>query len=290
MSCAKPRRQQVPEAIAAGCDMFLYFNDPDEDFGFMLDGYKSGVITPERLDDALRRILGFKASLKLHEKQAAGALVPPAGGLTAVGCEKHQEIALQAAQKSITLVKDTRHNLPITPKTHPRIKLYYICQPPMSLREWPDPVRAVIVEELQRAGFQVDVDQTFYDMEKVESQPGNMWKANYVGSMADFRAKYDAVMMWSDVRGYAQENIVRIKWPTGHSAMVPWYTAEIPSIFISLSYTTHLIDVPMFKTFINAYADTRATIRETIRKITGEASFQGQANDTVFCGKWDTRR
>lgn len=27
-------------AIEAGCDLFLFFNDPDEDFGYMMDGYK----------------------------------------------------------------------------------------------------------------------------------------------------------------------------------------------------------------------------------------------------------
>ncbi len=41
----------------------------------MLDGYKSGVITEGgRLQDALRRILGLKASLGLHVRQE---LVPP---------------------------------------------------------------------------------------------------------------------------------------------------------------------------------------------------------------------
>ena len=33
MFAAMPRRDQVPQAIAAGCDMFLFFNDMDEDFG-----------------------------------------------------------------------------------------------------------------------------------------------------------------------------------------------------------------------------------------------------------------
>ena len=51
-----PRKEQVPQAIAAGCDMYLFFNDREEDFGYMMEGYKNGTITEERLNDALHRI------------------------------------------------------------------------------------------------------------------------------------------------------------------------------------------------------------------------------------------
>ena len=53
MTCMMKRSEMLPRAIAAGCDMFLFFNDMDEDFGYMMDGYKNGVITEERLQEAL---------------------------------------------------------------------------------------------------------------------------------------------------------------------------------------------------------------------------------------------
>ncbi len=65
MSSAMRRQDYVPRAIASGCDMFLFFNDMAEDFGFMLDGVRDGLITAERLDDAVRRVLGLKARLDL---------------------------------------------------------------------------------------------------------------------------------------------------------------------------------------------------------------------------------
>ncbi len=74
MSSAMRREDYVPGAIAAGCDMFLFFNDIDEDFGFMLKGLREGVITAERMDDAVRRVLGLKAKLNLHVKAADGTL------------------------------------------------------------------------------------------------------------------------------------------------------------------------------------------------------------------------
>lgn len=288
MAVAKERRLQVPEAIAAGCDMFLFFNDHDEDFHYMMEGYKNGIITEERLNDALLRILGFKASLKLHEKQANGTLVPDAAGLSVVGCAEHQALAKQAAEKTITLVKDTQHNLPITPQTHPHIKLYYISEPPPTMNHWPPATRDLIAQELEKVGFQVEVHQNAYDMQKAGDY--NFFKLFSAGKMEEYRAKYDAVMVFVNVRGYAQENCVRIKWSTGHSNEIPWYVAERPTVFVSLNYTTHLYDLPMAKTFINAYGDTQTIIQETIRKIMGESEFTGRYNDTVFCDKWDTRR
>lgn len=63
---AMSRKDLLPQAIAAGCDLFLFFNDPDEDFAWMMEGYRNGIITDERLTEALTRILGLKARLKLH--------------------------------------------------------------------------------------------------------------------------------------------------------------------------------------------------------------------------------
>ena len=50
MTSAMKRSEMLPTAIAAGSDLFLFFNDPDEDFGYMMDGYKNGIITDERLN------------------------------------------------------------------------------------------------------------------------------------------------------------------------------------------------------------------------------------------------
>ena len=53
MNTMMPRSLQVPTAIAAGCDMFLFFQNPEEDVQYMLEGYKSGMITEERLQEAV---------------------------------------------------------------------------------------------------------------------------------------------------------------------------------------------------------------------------------------------
>ena len=46
--------------------------------------------------------------------------------LKVVGCDDHIERAKQAADKGITLVKNTFDQLPIRPETHKRIRLYFL--------------------------------------------------------------------------------------------------------------------------------------------------------------------
>lgn len=290
MTCSMPRRDQVPGAIAAGCDMFLFFNDIEEDFRYMMDGYRRGIITEERLDDALHRILGLKASLKLHEKKEKGELMPPKERLAVVGCREHLEMAARAADESITLVKDTAHTLPISPKTHKRVCAFVISSPPISRGNKPDPVREVVRQELEAMGYEAHIHDSYYDLALKEGiSLETELKSVVIGKVEEFKKKYDAVFVFINMKGYAQGNNVRLEWSIGHSVEIPWYVKELPTVFVSLNYTNHLLDVPMAKTFINAYAPTREIIRQTLLKVAGESKFKGTCDDNVFCGRWDTR-
>ncbi|MBO6096881.1 MAG: hypothetical protein J6P56_06180 [Bacteroidales bacterium] len=285
LSTAAPRSVQVPGAIAAGCDMFLFFNDPAEDFGYMMDGYKNGVITETRLNEAVTRILGLKAKLNLHHY-----VFPEEERMSVVGCEAHHEAAAICADKSITLVKDTQHLLPIDPAKKPRAMLYYVETAPVSMLNGTDPAKKVVVEELERVGFTVDCHQDYYEMECEQMSPMNAAKIMMTPPVEEFKAKYDVVFMFVHMKGYAQENNVRVKWSAAHSSELPWFVHEVPTVGVSLNYTNHLYDLPMLKTFVNAYAPTREYIRAAVEKIVGRSAFTGKANDLVWCGRWDTRR
>ena len=289
MICSRPRREQVPGAIAAGCDMFLFFNDPKEDLAYMKRGYEEGIITEERLQDALMRILGMKAHLGLHRKSRSGTLVPEREGLLKVGCALHHELAKKAADASITLLKDTQNLLPVRPEEKPRIRLYYVESAPASRSSGRDSARQLVIEELEAAGFRVDVNESLYDLEDREVSVKNLTRMMERGSVEDFKAKYDAVFLFVNMKGYAQENNVRIRWSASHSNEVPWLVKDVPTLGVSLNYTNHLIDLPMIPTFINAYASTRECIHAVVEKITGKSEFKGRYDESVWCGRWDTR-
>lgn len=276
MFAAMPRKEQVPRAIAAGCDCFLFFNDPEEDFGYMLEGYRSGIITEERLKDALYRILGVKAAIGLHRKQAEGTLMPPREALEVVGCREHRWIAKKAADQFITLVKDTQSILPLTPEKSRRLKLVFIgggegmVVAGKLIKDNSEKVKEQLIRLLQQQGFQVDA----------QTPQGK-------GKMEDFQAKYDACIVALHVTGFAQYNSMRVKWAS--PADQPWYVSQIPTIFLSLGFPNHLIDVPMARTYINAYLDSETVMEAAIEKIMGKSEFKGRYQENVFCGRWDTR-
>lgn len=274
MTSAMRREDYVPLSIAAGCDMFLFFNDIEEDIMFMMNGYKNGVITEERMTDALRRILGLKAKLNLHLKQAEGTLLKDKSELEVIGCEEHLEMRADAADKGITLVKDTQNNLPISPETHRRIRLYYLEGEKAMNVSSENNALGFFVEELERRGYEVTI---------------NDGHTRVKGKTLEYRENVDFALTVSNVAGYGAENNYRIKWKTAMSNEVPWYVWEVPTVFVSLNFTTHLHDATMVKTFVNAYHNNEETIRQVIDKLEGKSEFKGTPNENVWANKWQAK-
>ncbi len=280
MFASGPRSLVVPRAIAAGCDMFLFFNDMEEDFGYMMEGYRSGLITQERMQDALMRILGVKAAIGLHKKQAAGTLMPPKEGIKVVGCEEHRAIAAACADKAITLVKDTQGYLPLDPARSKKIRIVYLQGEGHVVAgklEKPDdtPLKNLIREELEKEGFAV----TYADEPEVA--------AKGKGSMEEFRRECDAVLVISNQVGFAQQNSMRVKWtlPTDQ----PWYASQVPTVFISLNLANCLVDLTMSHCYINAYASSPEVVHALVEKLVGKSSFKGVPDENVWCERWDTK-
>ncbi len=285
---AKPRKDQVPGTIAAGCDMFLFMHNAEEDYKYMLEGYKNGTITEERLQEALEHILGMKAKLGLHKNEPVSE-EDAIEGLKVIGCEVHKNIAAKIADDTVTLVKDTQNLLPVNVSEKKRARLYFLESAPLSYTDCTDPAKEIVIEELENAGFEVDVNQSFYDFECKQPSAFNKFKAMEMPKVEDFRSMYDIVFVFVHMKGYAQENNVRVKYSSAHSNELPWWVREVPTVCVSLNYTNHLYDLPMMRTFINAYKPTRECIRATIEKITGKSEFLGSYNENVWCGRWDTQ-
>lgn len=292
LTTAMRREDLVPGAIAAGCDMFLFFNDPEEDIEFMKQGILRGIISQERLDDVLHRILGLKASLGLHRKKRQGTLMPPVGQLSVVGCESSERIARETADRSITLVKNKGGLIPLSPSKYRKVLLVMLGGESiffgLALKSCKDIVRG----ELELAGFEVEeyespVERSQKNQEEV---PTFLQLLSSKNSIRSFRERYDAVFLFANVQGFGQQNPLRIKWGSPLGKDIPWYVTEVPVVFVSLNVPFHLVDVPMVKAYVNAYAPTRTCIHEAIRKITGDSEFHGVSPVDAFCGLWDTKR
>lgn len=287
MTAMAKRSEAIPGAIAAGCDMVLFANDVTEDIGFVKAALADGRLTEQRIDEAVRRILAMKAHLNLNREET---LIPDPSLMEKVGCEEHKAYSRQAADSCITLVKDTRKYLPIKPEEKKRVFLVYVGSAPVSKGWQGDPVKQVLIEELERVGFQVDACPNFHELEAANGVSfWNNIKMMDHSPRQGFVDSHDFALVVINVKGYAQENWVRVRWSCNHSMELPWYNEEIPTIGMSLNYTNHLIDVPQIRTFINAYSPERDHIRAAIEKMIGRSEFKGHAEDYVFCDRWDAR-
>ena len=274
MTSAMRREDYVPLAIAAGCDCFLFFNSLEEDFGFMKAGVEKGIITAERLNDANRRILGLKAKLRLHEKRAAGTLLTKPEDLAVVGCEEHLAMRADAADKGVTLVKNTLDQLPLNPTDHRRIRLYHLTGESGLFGAASDKLAQLYVKLLTERGYEVTI---------------NDGSTRVKGPTLKYRDEVDAAIIVAEVVGYGAQNNYRIVWKTAMSNECPWYVWEVPTFMVSHNYTTHLHDATMVKCYINAYHMNEANVVATLDKLEGKSEFQGTPNDLVWAEKWQAK-
>ncbi len=286
LTSALPRERQMVQAITAGCDMILFFRNHDEDFGFVKAAVESGEITAARLDAALTRILGLKAKLGLHQR-SVDDLVPPVAELDVIGSVEHHEIAARVADRTIALLKDTAGTLPLDPVRHRRLRLFCLESAPDFTGIVPE-FKRVAIEELTAAGFEVSVFRTAAEL-AAGGEPFDF--QTFISSETEgFAERYDAALVLANVSDFAQQGALRIKWSMPMGPDMPWYAAEVPTVFVSLNMPNHLIDVPMIKTAINAHNPTAETVRALVSKLTGHSEFVGTHNDNVWCNSWDTRR
>ncbi|MDD3615482.1 MAG: glycoside hydrolase family 3 N-terminal domain-containing protein [Lachnospiraceae bacterium] len=271
--CAMDREKSVPYCIEAGCDMILFNKEYDEDLAFMKKGYETGILSEERLDEALTRILATKAAMKLHTKRENGTLIPKEEDMNIIGCDEHLQWAKECADKSVTLVKDTQNLLPINPQKHKRV-LYEI----MGECESESRVTKRFFEKMEAEGFEmIPYEKEYFDFSKPMK----------FESVTEFRDKYDLVIYIGNVENASNKTTNRLNWhaPYGAGNNIPWFVDVVPTMFISLQNPYHLLDVPMVKTYINAYSNHDAVIDAVVDKILGKSEFKGVSPVDPFCGK-----
>ncbi len=275
MTTVMKRCDAVPLTIAAGCDMFLFTKNLEEDFRFMKDGVKNGVISKERLDEAVTRILALKASLKLHKKDN----LPNFEKIKEfINSKKHYDIAKEIASRSITLVKGEDGVLPLNVNKYKKI-LVYKKEGESSAVGGGTTSGACdkFVEMLKKEGFFVDV-----------FKPTGGWEG-MAKAISDYTNNYDLIIYLVSLATKSNQTVVRIEWAEPMGADVPTLIKEIPTIMISLENPYHLLDAPRIKTYINTYGGTDIVLNELLNKLLGKDKFIGVSPVDPFCGKWDTK-
>ena len=294
------RRDAVAATINAGCDMFLFFNDPDEDFGYMLEAYRSGAISEERMTEALTRILGLKAKMGLNKKPKE-ELTPPPAALSLVGDAKFTEMAKAIAGDAITLVKYKDPGvLPLTPEKYKKIMVVYIKGADNAMAQLmkfamgggaaaKNPAEQ-LCDKLNERGFEAFVYES--PMAKAAKLMQQGKKMDFMdmyrmgkSAVADFKAQQDLVITLFDVANGRPS----FGFSKG-GGEIPWYVHEVPTIGISVNAPTMLADAPTLRTYINAYDSKPYTLDALLDKLTaGPEAFTGHDPIDSYCGLWDTK-
>lgn len=298
LTCRMKRSDVLPAAIAAGVDMFLFFNEMEEDFSSMKQGYLDGRITEERLDDALHRILALKAHMGLHKKKKDELMPPREKVHEIVGCKEHVETQKEISDRAVTLVKyKDKEVLPLTPERYKRIMIVYVkglSAPGLgALFAGKTSPAEVLRDKLVAKGFDAFIYESPVEKMLQEAKEGkkpdlNMYFAGKT-PIREFRENQDLIITLVDIAGGFQP-VARPSFGMAKGGgEIPWYVFELPVVVIGVGHPFVLADIPQARTYINTYDSKDSTLDALVTKLMiGEETFTGKDPVDSFCGIFDT--
>lgn len=282
-----PRKLALPLTIEAGADMILFNRSIEEDRRYLTEGLETGVLSRNRLDEAVTRILALKESRKIgidrNEKDDKKI----------VGNATFKAWTKECADRSVTLVKDDKNVLPLSPLKYKRIYLNVI----ENATDNNSPLAKELKKRLQKEGFKVTLRKRKYSFDTSRLTLENFTPAvekavaEAMCSTEEFTSEYDMAMIILDMKTASNATVVRVNWNVlfGMGNDLPWYAGEMPLVCVSLCNPYHLLDIPMANVYVNAYSDNEETIAATMEKLTGRSRFKGISPIDPFCGKIDTK-
>ena len=293
------RADMLPAAINAGCDMFLFFNDPEEDFATMLNAYKTGIISEERMVEALTRILGLKAAKGMHKMAKEELCGTDEELVAALTNPDFKAVAPAISADCLTLVKYKDEGiLPLSPEKTKRIMIVNVKGPDSPMAKLAaiamgggagkkTPVER-FCEKLQAKGFDAFIYESPLDKMMKEVAAGKPFNLNlyFAGknAISEFVSGMDLVITFFNVA-----NGHPVFGMSKGGGEIPWYVHEIPVVGISVNKPTMLADAPMLRTYINAYDSNEDTMDALVEALlAGPEAFKGTDPIDSYCGMYDT--
>jgi len=257
----KPGEAAV-RAIKAGNDVVLHSPDDGAAFAGIKAAVESGEISRERLDQSVERILRAKAQTGLNRARAVNLDALP----NIVGGRAHQAVADEVSQRSMTLVRDQRNQVPLTAARDAQILYLSILDRPGGWRI-AAPSRTFIPELKQRWRNVTSVELT------------ERSTANEVELVRAMAPRYDAIVASVFVR--AASGSGQMDLPANMQALLRALARQTESsrkpfvaVLFGNPYTaTFLPDVPAILLTYDFY--DRAE-RSAVRALAGEAPIAGK--------------
>lgn len=259
-----PRAQVVADLFNSGCDMLLFPSPFEADFAHLERAVGEGLVSEARIDEALLRVLGLKATLGLHRQSLDERLPPLAQARQVVRCAEHVEVERRASSASVTLVKDVQGLLPLSPGQHRRIVL--VTDPERSGFAFQAPPPLHLPRLLEARGFDVRA----FDPEQPPT-PADTDLVLYLLAQESLLTRSHIYLDWTRMHGTFRTAMKR-------------YWHDIPCALVSLGHPYYLYDAPRMPCVVNAYSATEPVQQAVLRKLLGEEPFTAGSPVDATCG------
>jgi beta-N-acetylhexosaminidase len=243
------------KAIQAGNDMILIPVNPDIAIKSILKAVRKNLISNERINYSVSKILGIKYFLGLHKEKYTN----PYDIAQNVGIKSHLELSKKIAQRSITLLKNKRNLIPIQKNNEKKIFCIVFSD-----------------EENQYYGN--------YFVSHLMSKYRNIQYLFLNNEIKAIEEKYiialakdsDILLMpvFTKVRAYKGTislNISQIK------IIKTLLSLKLKSIMVSYGNPYLIMEFPNIDTYINTYSDCETSIDAGIESLFGEIDITGKS-------------
>lgn len=258
------RKSWLPEIIENGCDMILFSSSITEDIETLVAAVDGGILSMRRIDEALMRVLGLKAKLKLHRQSKCGQDI-------SISAESScpEDVFASLATLSITLVKDTKSILPLNKTTIKKVLIFK--EENINPLGGGEGFNIFLDKLLIQEGFEVKVFDSRID--QIEDYI-NFDLIIYALAQESQLTKSRLYLDWSAIHGGTLAGMRRLWW-------------DKPSLLISFGHPYYLYDAPRMPCLINAYTPIPAAQRAVVEKLMGRSEFLGKSPVDAFCGLED---
>ena len=243
-------------AFQAGADLILYSPSVKAAFQGLLHAVRKDIISEERLNFSLHRILTAKARLNLH-KISRGNLLD---GDQFVGSQQHQDLAQDVMDRAVTLVRNKGGVLPFSLPKDACVLLLIL----MDSRYRGDQRGDKLVSEFQNRHpktfhFEVGAD-TSTKQRRLLQELAKQMDYLVVGAYIRIRAYKDSIHL-----SYAQIQLLKAL-----------SRLDRPFAFVLFGSPYLLSSVPELPTYILTYEDYPGAEIAAVKTIVGEIPFRGK--------------
>jgi len=249
-------------AIKAGNDIVLHSPDDGAAFAGIKAAVESGEIPRARLDQSVERVLRAKARTGLHRARAVSLDALP----DFVGGRAHQAVADEVSQRSVTLVRDERSQVPL--KTARDAQILYL-----SILDAPNGWRIAAPSRT----FIPELKQRWPNVTSVELSERST--ANEIELVRAMAPRFDAIVASVFVR--AASGSGRMDLPANMQALLralarQTETSRQPFVAVLFGNPYTATFLPELPAMLVTYDFYDRAERSAVRAIAGEAPIAGR--------------